>query len=307
MSRRRAFTLIELLTVIAIIAVLAAIILPVLARAKDNAYRNSDLTNMNAIRSALQLYRVDQGGYPPALLGYVTLYSSGPNVGNVIPADQLKGFLYPRRIDNINTLRPSYNRVPAVQITSAVWPNADNRAVGSAPMLDLDLDGDIDANDDIGNARQAYAGNELVRRWDTNPASPTFGQCIDVALYRISGYDVSEIPVVGGARYELRYALAWSVWGYGNRADGCPNASAPVPDPAANGLGSINDDPRQLIYEDPPEGTVITWNSYFRDWDRTSGTPVPFRAKRDLALMVGGAARPADSRDLHDRSWRHRP
>ena len=105
MSRKRAFTLIELLTVIAIIAILAAIILPVLARAKDNAYRNSDISNMNAIRAALQLYRVDQGAYPPALLGYVTLYASGPNMGQVIPADQLKGFLYNKRVPSLETLR----------------------------------------------------------------------------------------------------------------------------------------------------------------------------------------------------------
>jgi prepilin-type N-terminal cleavage/methylation domain-containing protein len=310
MYRRRAFTLIELLTVIAIIAILAAIILPVLARAKDNAYRNSDLSNMNSIRAALQLYKVDQGGYPPALLGYVTLYATGPNIGNVIPANELKGFLYPKRINSLETLRPAYNRVPAVQISGSVWPNQDPRPAGTA-YYDANQDGSIDASDDFAAARQAYGPTQVVRRWDTNPASPTFEQCIDAAYYKISGYDLSEIPLTAGTRFELRYALAWSQWGYGVRADGCPNSGTPAsaggPQAADLGLGDTKDDPRQLIYEDPPEGTIITWNSYFRDWDHNISPPVPPHNKRDLALMVGGGARPADSKDLFDRSWRHRP
>ena len=289
MSRRRAFTLIELLTVIAIIAILAAIILPVLARAKDNAYRNSDITNMNAIRAALQLYRVDQGGYPPALLGYATLYTSGPNVGNVVPADQLKAFLYPKRIDSISTLRPAYNRLPAVQISGAVWPNADPRAVGSAPILDLDGNGNITPLDDIAGARQEFGPTQAVQHIDSNPASPTFGTCVDTTLYAVSGYDLSKVPLPGGGdRFELRYTLFWTSWGFGACGVGPGNAS---------------DDPRQLGYDDPPDGTIITWNSYFRDW--TNG--VPPHNKRDLALMIGGGARPADSKDMYDRSWRHQP
>ena len=72
MSRRNAFTLIELLVVIAIIGILSAIIFPVFARMKDSAYKSGDLTNMNSIRTALQLYRADQGAYPPTLLGYAS-------------------------------------------------------------------------------------------------------------------------------------------------------------------------------------------------------------------------------------------
>ena len=69
MKKKQAFTLIELLTVISIIAILSAIIVPVFARAKVNANRSADITSMNEIRTAIQLYRVDQGAYPPAILG----------------------------------------------------------------------------------------------------------------------------------------------------------------------------------------------------------------------------------------------
>ncbi len=82
--KRYGFTLIELLVVIAIIAILAAIAFPVIGRAKDSAYKSSDLNNMNSLRSALQIYRADQGAYPAALLGYVTNKLVVPYAGRVV-------------------------------------------------------------------------------------------------------------------------------------------------------------------------------------------------------------------------------
>jgi prepilin-type N-terminal cleavage/methylation domain-containing protein/prepilin-type processing-associated H-X9-DG protein len=61
-----AFTLIELLIVIAIIAILAALLLPVLSRAKETGRRIYCMNNLKQLDLACQMYVNEaQGAYPP--------------------------------------------------------------------------------------------------------------------------------------------------------------------------------------------------------------------------------------------------
>lgn len=278
MRHRTAFTLIELLTVIAIIAILAAIIVPAIVRTKDAAYRNQDMSNMNSIRSALQQYKVDQGGYPPALLGYVTLYSSGPNAGQVIPANSLAGFLYSKRVNSIETLRPSFNRETMVATTNASWPGTAAPAFGGCST-----EGPLQAYD-ADNA--GFVANPAI----TGNNVPTANVNEALNFYKISGYDVANAYGPTGVKApELRYTLFWTNYGLG--VNGC-------------GPGSGLDDPRQLGYDDPPETTVITWNSFFREG---ATVPPPARQKREIVLYLGGGARMMDSNGIYTLAWAQRP
>ena len=64
-ERRNGFTLIELLVVIAIIAILAAMILPTLARAKEAGRRTACLNNLKQLELALKIYLDDNRNLHP--------------------------------------------------------------------------------------------------------------------------------------------------------------------------------------------------------------------------------------------------
>ncbi len=64
--KRRGFTLVELLIVLMIIAVLAAMLFPVFARARQSARKTTCLSNIANLGNALQMYAVDwQSALPP--------------------------------------------------------------------------------------------------------------------------------------------------------------------------------------------------------------------------------------------------
>src|SRR2546423_15226236 len=66
-TRRRAFTLVELLVVIGIIAVLIAIMMPALQAARKQSQRTQCQSNLHQIGVALQIYSNEWRGwlYPP--------------------------------------------------------------------------------------------------------------------------------------------------------------------------------------------------------------------------------------------------
>jgi prepilin-type processing-associated H-X9-DG protein/prepilin-type N-terminal cleavage/methylation domain-containing protein len=66
MRRRRAFTLVELLVVVAIIAVLIAILLPALGRVREHANRIKCAANLRSIGQAMTLYVQQYRYYPGA-------------------------------------------------------------------------------------------------------------------------------------------------------------------------------------------------------------------------------------------------
>lgn len=83
-DRRRAagFTLIEILVVIVILGILAALIVPRIMDRPDQARAVAAKSDIGAIMNALKLYRLDNGVYPSAEQGLAALVKK-PDRGDI--------------------------------------------------------------------------------------------------------------------------------------------------------------------------------------------------------------------------------
>lgn len=137
---RRAFTLIELLVVIAIIGILAALLMPVLGKAKNEAGKATDLNNLKQIMVAVHIYASDGGDVLPSAnwddgSGVVAgwLYTPGPTdvdpkTGQLWPAlHSAKIFVCPN--DNLQMTHWSEQNQRAMQRPQQISTYAMNGAV----------------------------------------------------------------------------------------------------------------------------------------------------------------------------------
>jgi general secretion pathway protein G len=67
MQAKRGFTLVEILIVVVILGILAAIVIPQFTQASTEAKQNSLCSDLQTLRSQIELYKVQHNDTPPAL------------------------------------------------------------------------------------------------------------------------------------------------------------------------------------------------------------------------------------------------
>jgi prepilin-type N-terminal cleavage/methylation domain-containing protein len=125
-TARTAFTLVEILIVVVIMAVLAATIIPQFSASTKDAQESTVVFNLQAVRSQIELYKAQHNGTPPSTLDKLaarsnssgttgtdaTAYPFGPYMLR-LPENPLNG---KSAVDAITTYPPT-----AVGASTAGW------------------------------------------------------------------------------------------------------------------------------------------------------------------------------------------
>ena len=131
---QKGFTLIELMVVLVIIGVLAALIVPNVLDRADDARATAAKTDVNNLMQALKLYRLDNQRYPTAEQGLKALVTK-PTGGGVIPPNWKP---YLERLPNDPWGQPYQYLNPGIKAEIDVMSfGADAQAGGEGKNADI--------------------------------------------------------------------------------------------------------------------------------------------------------------------------
>lgn len=283
-SRDSGFTLIELLTVIAIISVLAAIIFPLAGTVREQARQADCQTKLHQMYVAARIYQEDEGGFPPALMGYVEVPTTDPactsnptvprhipysGAGSYVSADKLiNGFLYREQVKDLATFRcPNTENENAV--TVAYYP--DPPAGWSGAWIGDFLRAQGCPSDEFGT---------VDCFWEIPPSDPCVGHLhLQPKYYYVgSSYDIG--PRIGPDGRPVQ------------RADGSIVFDRHY-SPDWTGVKGLDDLPNQLKYANPPaDSTLLTFCTWHQATANTGNV---------IAISLAGTARKFPLAQLRQR------
>jgi general secretion pathway protein G len=123
--RRGAFTLVELLIVVVILGILAAVVVPQFSDASTDAKMSSLATDLQTIRGQLSLYRLQHNATYPALANFVPQMTGRTDADGTINANGKYGPYLQRIPNNPFTIGGAGNDVSASPPASNLAWNYD--------------------------------------------------------------------------------------------------------------------------------------------------------------------------------------
>ena len=277
---RHGFTMVELLTVIAIIAILAAIIFPVFSAVREGARRGTTMSNLQKISQAVAAYELDNREYPEYLFGPAISKADGTPFG---------GAPY----YSMRDVAAIVNRgIPSAGLPTASIAQRIRRIYSKSlyPVYIRDIETFTSPNN-AKNTAELENGVGVAQRYPTyDPTAGTMarlipGAPVEMPFYRYDVFDAS--PVVVNQQGQLhdsamsaRYSRAWyPITNTGSPAAGSEPAGASEDIRLAKYR-------RQLLWRQPPSDTVVTSTTYHA----TNGKLV--------VLWLSGAAKVVDLKKM---------
>lgn len=287
--------MIELLTVIAIIAILAAIIFPVIATLREQTRQSNTLASYHALYVAARTYHDDEGRFPPTLFGYAEISdgslkppyrpaTQGDNLSDVVPMDQARNAfrvaqpvvrvyhagLYREYLKDLPNFLNGDNLETNKRLVTEVYYPQDLPNIGGQKVVwraqIKDVQGNIvDPGDpDIPDIS-----------WSGRPKLFYIMDSVDIGPVLKADGTVDRGPDGKPTRYELHYALDWT------------HKIGRDLDRGDDGLPVSN----QLKYRNPQsDRTVITWSTHHV---ATAGSP------NVTVLLTSGTARKISAKDAY--------
>jgi general secretion pathway protein G len=143
MKATRGFTLVEILIVVVILGILAAIVVPQFTQASTEAKMNSLCSNLQSLRSQIELYKVQHNDTPPTAANFAANMTETTTVAGVASGSKTR--------DATHAYGPYLERVPenpfnnlATVIAIAAPANAGS---GTAGWAYVNATGEVFADD----------------------------------------------------------------------------------------------------------------------------------------------------------------